>query len=198
MDTFEQAKHYFNEGITQALAADALTSLPMSMAEVTHHERAIQHYDKAIAISSGHVIFWNAKAYSLRALGQVHDALGVLETAIEIEPKFLENYYQAALCFFELYMLDEAMSDYETATKLNDDSEVLNDRLCQDLHGIITKSLFYQLEIEKMGRSPESDELGVKLVRLAEFSASLFPLSDTISNDLDLVKKRIHTTGAIQ
>jgi tetratricopeptide (TPR) repeat protein len=198
MDTLEQAKYYFNEGVAHALAADSLACLPMSAAELERHELAIQNYDKAISLCADQAIFWNAKAYSLRAMGQTHDALGALDTAIDLDPNFSESYYQAALCFFEFYKFDEAMSDYETATKLSDDREVLHNRLCHDLHGIITKSLFYQLEIEKMGRSPESDEMGIKLVRLAETAASLFPLSDIASHDLDLVKKHVHTTGTIQ
>ena len=198
MDTLEQAKYYFNEGVTHALAADSLASLPMSAAELEHHELAIQNYDKAISLCADQAIFWNAKAYSLRAMGQAHDALGALDMAIDLDPNFSENYYQAALCFFEFYKFDEAMSDYETATKLSDDGEVLKNRLCHDLHGIITKSLFYQLEVEKMERSPESDEMGIKLVQLAEIAISLFPLSNIVSHDLDLVKKHIHATGTIQ
>ena len=198
MDPLEQAKHYFNEGIAHALAADSLASLPMTAEELEHHELAIQNYDKAISLCADQAIFWNAKAYSLRAMGQAHDALGALDTAIDLDPNFSESYYQAALCFFEFHKIDEAMTDYKTAIELSDNRDDLSNRLNQDLHKIIIKSLFYHMEIEKMGAHPENHEMGLKLIGLTEFAASLFPLSETISQDLILVKKNTHTTGTIQ
>ena len=36
--------------------------------------------------------FWNAKANFLRVMGQAHDELEVLATAIDLDPNFLENY----------------------------------------------------------------------------------------------------------
>ena len=70
MSSFEQAKSYFNEGLSHCLEADAQRSLPLSTTAFGLYQEAADCLDKAIATDSGQVVFWNVKAYVLRRMGK--------------------------------------------------------------------------------------------------------------------------------
>ena len=191
MNTFEQAKFYFNEGVAHCLEADAQRSLPLSTTAFGLYQEAADCLDKAIATDSGHVVFWNVKAYVLRRMGRAHDAIMFLEKAIELDARFSENYYQVALCLFDLFLVDEALKDLEMAFSQSDDAETLRSRLCNDLHEILHESLFYFCESKKLGQFDDLSEMGHKLISLAEFAVSFLPQADVFPRLLHVVRDRV-------
>jgi tetratricopeptide (TPR) repeat protein len=189
MNSFEEAKFYFNEGVSHCLKADAQRSLPLSIAAWELYEKAADNLDKAIAIEPGHVIFWNVKAYTLRRAGKTQDALMFLDRAIDIDATFVENYYQAALCYFELCSIQYATEELETAMQLTDVADLLKSRFHDDLHEILFSSIFYFIESKKLGSSDELTQMGTDLVGLAEFAVSFFPESDVIPRLLNNLRQ---------
>lgn len=191
MNSFQEAKIYFNEAVSHCLEADANRSLPLSQAAWELYEKAADNLDKAISIEPSHVIFWNVKAYALRRTGKSQDALIFLDRAIDLDITFVENYYQAALCYFELCNVPYAVEEFQTAMGLTDDAALLKSRLHDDLHEILFGSIFYFVESKKFGSSDELTQMAKDLLGLAEFAVSFFSESDFFSRHLNHLKDSI-------
>jgi tetratricopeptide (TPR) repeat protein len=86
--------------------------------ELKNYQKALQSYEKAIAIRPEFDPAWKGKGDALQALNRLEEAMNAYEKAIEIEPKSWEARIGRAQVLARMGKSSEAIESFETALEI--------------------------------------------------------------------------------
>jgi tetratricopeptide (TPR) repeat protein len=92
--------------------------LALALIALDHHEEAITHYRKAVAISPGSAEVHNNLGDALQTLERSEQAIAHFQQALEIRPAFPEAHYNLANALRALDRSEEAISHYRKAIEI--------------------------------------------------------------------------------
>ncbi len=81
------------------------------------HEKAVEYYDRAIAIEPGSARAWHAKANALEELGRTDEAIQCYDTAVKCDPLDAECWYNMGIALSKAGKAAEAQSCKEHALR---------------------------------------------------------------------------------
>ena len=92
-------------------------------------EKAIEDYDKSIALNSYFANAYNNRGLDFYEMRQLDRAIADFDHAISLNPAHAAAYYNRGLVFDKMGMLDKALADYDQAISLSpDDVDAYNNR----------------------------------------------------------------------
>ena len=83
--------------------------------------KAIDAFDKCLALNHTFMDAYREKAIALYDLGKYTDALAVLDKALTLQNNYDEGYYYSGKCLEKLNRIPEAIESYQNALKLSPD-----------------------------------------------------------------------------
>ncbi|MEO6671481.1 MAG: tetratricopeptide repeat protein [Ferruginibacter sp.] len=83
--------------------------------------KAINFFDKCLALNHTFMDAYREKAIALYDLGEYDDALTVLDKALTLQNNYDEGYYYSGKCLEKLNRIPEAIQSYQNALKLSPD-----------------------------------------------------------------------------
>jgi len=89
------------------------------LSEIGQFDKAIEDFDKAIAINSSYSLAYNNRGKIFLQRGMVDWAIKDFDKAIALNPSFSIAYNNRAMAFSKMGQLDKAMVDYDKAIALN-------------------------------------------------------------------------------
>lgn len=193
MNDTDEAKHYFDLGVTSMLDAERLADLGKMDEAYIKVSHAITHYDRAIEIDPTKAIFLSAKGFSLIQLGATLEAGECFEKSIELDPGFTESYYQLSLCFFEYPLIQPGHETFEDALALCDNKSELKLRFYEDLLRIISRHIFYRDDLLKMGHIENISEMTKKVIDVIKYAQTLDSADERLDNLLKHAESYSHT-----
>jgi tetratricopeptide (TPR) repeat protein len=91
--------------------------------------KAIEDYDKAIALFPSHFEAYNNRGMAFEKIDQLNRALEDFGSAIAVNPSYYQAYYNRAIIFERIGQYDRAIEDYDRTIALNPSySEAYNNR----------------------------------------------------------------------
>jgi tetratricopeptide (TPR) repeat protein len=92
-------------------------------------DKAIEDYDKAIALNPSHFEAYNNRGMVFKKIGQLNKAIEDFGSAIAVNPVYYQAYYNRALVFEQMNQFDRAIENYDRTLALNPSySEAYNNR----------------------------------------------------------------------
>ena len=96
---------------------------------LSEHERAIEDYNKAIALSPNFAGAYNNRGVAYVRLKQHEQAIGDYNKAIALNPSYVEAYNNRGAAYYGLKQHEQAIGDYNKAIALNPNyAEAYNNR----------------------------------------------------------------------
>jgi Tfp pilus assembly protein PilF len=97
----------------------AYYNLGMSYDKMGQYNKALEQYDKAIALNPASYETYSIRGYVLFEMGQFDKALEDYDRAIALNPSYFEAYNNRGIAFDEMGQYINAMKDFEKAIALN-------------------------------------------------------------------------------
>ena len=92
-------------------------------------EKAINYFDKCLAMNYTFMYAYREKAVALYDMGKYEQALAILDKAITLQNSFEEGYYYSGRCLEKLNRKEEAIQAYQNALALAPDYVEARDAL---------------------------------------------------------------------
>jgi tetratricopeptide (TPR) repeat protein len=99
--------------------APAWCNLGLAQAQLGHHARALNNFDKAIVLDTGIAEAWYNRGISLGCLNLPEDAVASFDKALAIKPDDAEAYNNRGLTLIGLRRYAEALASLDTVVRLN-------------------------------------------------------------------------------
>lgn len=98
---------------------EALYNLGFYYQEVGEYKKAIETYKETLAIKEYREPYFNLGYIHQEYLSAYEEAIGFYTKAIEIEPKYIDAYYNRGLCYEKMKNKAKAKADFQEVLKLN-------------------------------------------------------------------------------
>ena len=99
-------------------------------------QAALRSFDKALALDPNYLEAWVRKGVTLLDLGEDYDAQVCFNKAIALNPQSFKARYNRGKCRLQLKYYDEALSDFQIASKLKPDHAATHDYLAETFRAL--------------------------------------------------------------
>jgi tetratricopeptide (TPR) repeat protein len=98
--------------------------------ELKRYDPALQCFDKAIGLASGHFGAWRDRALALEKLGRINDAYDSLSQALLLDPDIADLWSARGDINYNRERYIEAIEDYDQALELGDQPHLWFRKAC--------------------------------------------------------------------
>ena len=98
---------------------EALYNIGFYYQEVGEYTKAIETYHEILAIQEFREPYFNLGYIHQEYLSAYEEAIGFYTKAIEVEPKYIDAYYNRGLCYEKIKNKAKAKADFQEVLKLN-------------------------------------------------------------------------------
>jgi tetratricopeptide (TPR) repeat protein len=102
-------------------AAIAHHRIGLGLRERSEHQRALEHFDRALELDPSFAMAHNDRGVTLKALGREEEALDAYQRAIDADPSLAAAYNNIGSLFGARRQIDEALRNFRRAVELDPD-----------------------------------------------------------------------------